>query len=142
MLSSSQEPSKYFFKGLWKNHVLQKGHYCKIKNSSIQNYKNLVIESEEMKSSPELKYFPPNYNHLGQHPTQRDPFEINTVEVRGTSMDDMDTSTDQGEGLFVTRDIKQGELISFYSGHIVNKGHLHHLHRRFRTFPERYYLQK
>ena len=45
-------------------------------------------------------------------------------------MKDMNTTTDQGEGLYVTRDIKQGELISFYSGRMVHQSGPHGLHRR------------
>ena len=45
-------------------------------------------------------------------------------------MKDMDTSADQGEGLFVTRDIKRGELISFYSGRVVRQSGPHGLHRK------------
>ena len=55
---------------------------------------------------------------------------LNYIKVRGTSMKDMDTSADQGEGLFVTRDIRRGELISFYSGRMVHQSGPHSLHRR------------
>ena len=47
-------------------------------------------------------------------------------------MRDMDTSTDQGEGLFVTRDIRRGELVCFYSGHLVHQDYFHLLNRRMK----------
>ena len=68
-------------KGTWKNYILQKGHYCNITNSSNETHLKLSIETEEINSSPELKYSPPSYNSYGLPPTQADPFEKNTVEV-------------------------------------------------------------
>ena len=63
-------------------------------------------------------------------------------KVRGTNIKDMDTSADQGEGLFVTCDIKQGELISFYSGHMVHHSGPHSLHRRKISDSSKIYQQK
>ena len=57
-------------------------------------------------------------------------------------MKEMDTNADQGEGLFVTRDIRRGELISFYSGRIVHKEHLYRLHRRMKGMEDRMYQKK
>ena len=45
-------------------------------------------------------------------------------------MRDMGTSADHGEGLFVTRDIKRGELVSFLSGRLVHHDSFHLLNRR------------
>ena len=63
-------------------------------------------------------------------------------KVRGTNIKDMDTSADQGEGLFVTCDIKKGELISFYSGHMVHHSGPHSLHRRKISDSLKIYQQK
>merc|ERR1712227_817162 len=104
--------------GTWKNYILQRGHYCKITKVSDKVGLKLAIKTEVMNSSPELRYLPPSYNSYGLPPTQTDPFEMNTVEVRGTDMRDMDHN-DEGEGLFVTRDLKRGELVSFVSGFLV-----------------------
>ena len=60
---------------------MQSGHYCNIRNSSNKDGLKLIIEKEEMNSSPELRYSPPNYHSYGLPPTQSDPFEMNTVEV-------------------------------------------------------------
>jgi len=130
--------------GTWKNYILQRGRYCKITKVSNKVGLKLAIKTEEMNSSPELRYLPPSYNGYGPPPTQTDPFEMNTVEVRGTDMRDMDTSADQGEGLFVTRDIKRGELVCFYSGRLVNSNHMHLLDRRnnAKTMVEKMYQKK
>ena len=63
-------------------------------------------------------------------------------KVRGTAMKDMDTSADQGEGLFVTRDIERGELVCFYGGRMLNVNRLHHLNRRKRNRVEMMYQKK
>ena len=41
-----------------------------------------------------------------------DPFELNSVEVRG--------SKTEGEGLFTKRPIMKGELVCFYSGFLLH----------------------
>ena len=59
-------------------------------------------------------------------------------------MRDMDTSADQGEGLFVTRDIKKGELVCFYSGRMLQSDYHHILNRRIKkeTAAEKMYQKK
>ena len=54
---------------------------------------------------------------------------------------DMDPS-DQGEGLFVTRDIKRGELVTFFSGLLVQEDIVSPLHRRRRSLAEEMQLKK
>ena len=54
----------------------------------------------------------------------------------------MDTSADEGDGLFATCDIKQGELISFYSGRMVDHSGTHSLHRRKISDSLKSYQQK
>ena len=70
-----------FFQGTWKNYILQRGRYCKITKVSNKVGLKLAIKTEEMNTSPELRYLPPSYNSYGPPPTQTDPFEMNTVEV-------------------------------------------------------------
>ena len=60
-----------------------------------------------------LTYDSPSYHEFGTLPTLMDPFENNTVAVRKSDI--------EGEGLFTTRPVANGELISFYSGYIVHK---------------------
>ena len=62
-------------------------------------------------------------------------------KVRGTTRD-MDTSADQGEGLFVTRDIRRGELVCFYSGRMLHNDYLHPLNRRKLDLVEKMYQKK
>ena len=68
-------------------------------------------------NSPTLAYSPPSYNSFGPPPTQRDPYEDNTVEVKPSSIRNNGTSI--GDGLFTKRNIKNGEVIAFYSGYCV-----------------------
>ena len=63
-------------------------------------------------------------------------------KVRGTAMKDMDTSADQGEGLFVTRDIERGELVCFYGGRMLHNNYIHQLNRRKRNSVEMMYQKK
>ena len=53
----------------------------------------------------------------------------------------MDPS-DQGEGLFVTRDIERGEVVSFVSGRLVQEELGSPLHRRRRSLAEMMYQKK
>ena len=65
----------------------------------------ISIKTIVKKNSHVLSYSPPSYNSFGVPPTQMDPFENNTVEVK---------QSEYGEGLFSKRDIKKGELICFF----------------------------
>ena len=58
-------------------------------------------------------------------------------------MRDMDHN-DEGEGLFVTRDLKRGELVSFVSGFLVQMkpDDVSPLHRQKRSLAERMHLMK
>ena len=67
--------------GTWKNFILQRGRYCNIIKSSDKAGLKLAIKTEEISSSPVLRYLPPDYNTYGLPPTQADPFEMNTVKV-------------------------------------------------------------
>ena len=62
-----------------------------------------------------LTYDSPSYHDFGTDtdPSLMDPFENNTVTVRKSDI--------EGEGLFTTRPMAKGELVSFYSGYIVHK---------------------
>ena len=62
--------------------------------------------------------------------------------MRGSYIRDMDHN-DEGEGLFVTRDLKRGELVSFVSGFLVQmKPDVSPLHRQKRSLAERMHLMK
>ena len=71
-----------------------------------------------------LTYDSPSYHDFGTDPSLMDPFENNTVTVRKSDI--------EGEGLFTTRLVAKGELVSFYSGYIV--------HRDFIVSPLNYTL--
>ena len=80
----------------------------------------LNIKTKVKENSPTLTYSPPSYNSFGSHPTQRDPYEDNTVEVKASSIRNNGTSI--GDGLFVKRNVKKGEVVAFYSGYCIRRG--------------------
>ena len=98
----------------------------------------MVSVNEEL---PSISYSPPSYHHFGLAASLMDPFENRTVYVRSSDI--------EGEGLFAKRKIRQGELVSFYSGFVVHKKyilsplnrHNHKLTARDRNFIEKYSLQ-
>ena len=49
---------------------------------------------------------------------------------------------DMGQGLFVTRDVRQGDLVSLYSGLILGQGGNHKLHRGSKSQSEEMYFKK
>ena len=61
--------------------------------------------------------------------------------MRGSDTNDMDPS-DQGEGLFVIRDIEMGEVVSFVSGRLVQEELGSPLHRRRRSLAQMMYQKK
>ena len=78
---SSHSYNLIHYQGTWTNFTLQSGRYCNIRKSLIKDGLKLIIEKEELHSSPYLRYSPPSYHSYGLPPTQSDPFEMNTVEV-------------------------------------------------------------
>ena len=95
--------------GRWSSHLLQEGHYCSITEVCLSDNNNLTLTTD-VTLNKTLSYSPPSYSTFGLPPTMRDPFENNSVEVKISHIKGSD------EGLFTTRDIRSGELISFYSG--------------------------
>ena len=79
-----------------------------------------AVHTRATRPAPRLTYSPPSYHSFGLPPTQRDPFENNTVAVRQSIIGDME-ERDRGEGLFTVREVKRGEVVSFYSGFIIKK---------------------
>ena len=104
--------------GTWTDFILNKGQYCEIIESCNNDDGEVVaIKTKLKENSPTLAYSPPSYNSFGPPPTQRDPYEGNTVEVKPSSIRNNGTSI--GDGLFTKRNIKNGEVIAFYSGYCV-----------------------
>ena len=100
--------------GSWRENILVQGKYCSIVETCISDSGNVKITVEEDNNSLNLTYSPPSYHSFGLPPTQADPFEVNTVEVRESTIDGAE------EGLFSIRDIEKGELVSLYSGFITH----------------------
>ena len=101
--------------GTWTDFILNKGHYCEIIETCYNDHgKLLAIKTKVKENSPTLTYSPPSYNSFGQSPTQRDPYEDNTVEVKASTI-----RISIGDGLFVKRNVQKGEVVAFYSGYCV-----------------------
>ena len=63
--------------------MLQDGVFCNVTGVDVDADGLLTISTKIDPNSPKLTYHPPNYHTFGVPPTQRDPFENNTVEVCG-----------------------------------------------------------
>jgi len=97
----------------------------------------LKIKTKITLDSLELAYNPPTYHSFGLPATQMDPFENNTVVVKNSEI--------EGEGLFATRDVAKGDLLSFYSGFFVHKDFIFNpLNRTLHlmTLQEKMWVQK
>ena len=105
--------------GTWRHYTLVQGRYCRVTGAEGAGA-GLVLHTAPLEHSPALTYSPPSYHSFGLPPTQRDPFENNTVAVRQSIIGDME-ERDRGEGLFTVREVKRGEVVSFYSGFIIKK---------------------
>ena len=104
--------------GTWTDFILNRGHYCQIIETCYNDEGEVLnIKTKVKENSPTLTYSPPSYNSFGSPPTQRDPYEDNTVEVKPSTIRNNGTSV--GDGLFVKRNVKKGEVIAFYSGYCV-----------------------
>ena len=103
--------------GTWRHYTLVQGRYCRVTGAEGAGA-GLVLHTAPLEHSPALTYSPPSYHSFGLPPTQRDPFENNTVAVRQSIIGDME-ERDRGEGLFTVREVKRGEVVSFFSGYVV-----------------------
>ena len=108
--------------GTWRHYTLVRGRYCRVTGAEGAGA-GLVLHTAPLEHSPALTYSPPSYHSFGLPPTQRDPFENNTVAVRQSIIGDME-ERDRGEGLFTVREVKRGEVVSFFSGYMVMEDHV------------------
>ena len=110
--------------GWWRDHLLEEGGYCSITQFCLSNT-GLPRLTTARSTNTSLTYSPPSYSNTGLPPTIMDPFENNTVEVRKSQI------PGASEGLFTTRPVSRGELVSFYSGLLTKCDYIiPHLHRR------------
>ena len=98
--------------GTWRGHTLEQGGYCRLTHLCLHPT-SLPSLRTEASHNLSLTYSPPSYSNTGLPPTSMDPFENNTVEVRPSHI------PGSNEGLFTTRAVARGELVSFYSGLIT-----------------------
>ena len=94
------------------------GYQCKIEEIDFENGEIKITKTNRLRDSP-LSYNPPNFYSFGLPANFTDPFEKNTVMAMPSTMEGA------GQGLFMTRAVRAGELISFYSGLILDckEGH-------------------
>ena len=110
--------------GRWRDHLLEEGGYCTITQLCLTNH-SLPSLTTEPSTTTRLTYSPPSYSTTGLPPTIMDPFENKTVEVRPSHI------PGSNEGLFTTRAVARGQLVSFYSGFLVKCDYIMPpLHRR------------
>ena len=64
--------------------------------SSNKDGQGLMIETEVLEE--ELSYSPPNYHSFGLSPSQTDPFELGTVEVRKGAVKHSSVTVTAGSG--------------------------------------------
>ena len=116
---------KFHVSGRWRDHLLEDGGYCSITQFCLTNT-SLPRLTTAPSTRTRLTYSPPSYSTTGLPPTIMDPFENNTVEVRPSHI------PGSNQGLFTTRPVGRGELVSFYSGFLVHCDYiLSPLHRRW-----------
>ena len=98
--------------GQFENDVMVKGLQTKViaERTNKDGVKEIRIARPNKKSAI-LKYERPTAFRVGDQPTVVDKFEFKHVYVSKGARDD---------GLFAKRDIKAGELVSYYSGLISN----------------------
>ena len=77
-------------------------------NDGIKEIKISKVKS----GAPTFKYARATKLNIGDQPTVMDPYEKKIVYVNTTDWGD--------DGLFAKRDIKKGELVSYYNGMIFN----------------------
>jgi hypothetical protein len=71
----------------------------------------LMLDIQLVKDDPmQYHYSHPSNDSVGDAPLTPDPYEAETVHLASS------TFTGAGHGLFASRDIKKGELLSFYNG--------------------------
>ena len=104
--------------GTWRHYTLVQGRYCRVTGAEEAGA-GLVLHTAPLDHSPALAYSPPSYTSFGLPPTQRDPFENSTVAVRESVIGDVMEARDKGQGLFTVREVRRGEVVSFYSGYVI-----------------------
>eukprot|EP00088_Acartia_fossae_P013039 TRINITY_DN16753_c0_g1_i2.p1 TRINITY_DN16753_c0_g1~~TRINITY_DN16753_c0_g1_i2.p1 ORF type:complete len:220 (+),score=19.68 TRINITY_DN16753_c0_g1_i2:84-743(+) len=98
--------------GLWMDHLLLQGKRTRL-GEICRNGNSWILKFSEL-SGPLLTYSPPSHYSLGVDALHSDPFEEGTVEVRESNI------PGAKQGLYTRRDILAGEVITFYSGYVID----------------------
>ena len=98
--------------GRFNNGVLVDGVSAVLADVNIKDDIAVAMWSVIGSPLPEMHvtHFKSTEEDAGPQPLVRDPYESRTVEVRTSGLGG------GGDGLFVTRRIKKGEVVAFYNG--------------------------
>jgi hypothetical protein len=92
-----------------------------MKDAQVAQISSVSCENQILKvdftqpSGPHFKYDPSSSDSLGELMSVPDPYEARTVIVKQS------TIPEAGEGLFATRIIRKGDLVSLFSGSVSTK---------------------
>jgi len=98
--------------GLWIDQLLLQGKITTL-GEICQFGQTWKLKFGEL-TGPVISYSPPSHYSLGVNPLEQDPFEKESVQVRKSNIEGAQ------DGLFAVRSILSGEVLSFYSGYIIN----------------------
>ena len=98
--------------GLFKDGIMIQGKQAKIVAERCNDGIKEIKVSTPLPNSPTFKYSRKTRIYMGDQPTKMDPYEKNTIYINKTKWGD--------DGVFAKRDIKAGELVSYYSGIFFN----------------------
>ena len=102
--------------GLFRDHVLVSGHVTRVSEACRDTAGHVwsLHFHAAGDGGLQLRYSPPSHYSYGLPPTQEDPYEARTVEVRRSRTEAA------AQGLFTRRAVMSGEVLAFYSGLIIN----------------------
>ena len=89
------------------------GYQCKIEEIDHNDGEIKITRTSRFRDTP-LSYNPPHFYSFGVPTNLTDPFEKSTVFVRPSTFEAA------GQGLFVRRAVRAGQLVSFYNGFILD----------------------
>jgi len=98
--------------GLWMDHLLLQGKRTRL-GEICKTGESWILKFSEL-TGPLLTYSPPSHYSLGIDALHRDPYEEGRVEVQHSSI------PGAMQGLYARQDIHAGEVITFYSGYIID----------------------
>ena len=99
--------------GQYKSGKLVSGHYRTLDTATVVNGFISLTFTDQI--GREVLYDPPSCFYISRYPLETDQYEDDTVYVAMSSVEGA------GEGLFASRDIQCGDLVSLFSGTKIYK---------------------